>query len=70
VKVVNCGTSLVVVRNIITSAFAGEETLPGHRRSLREKNVKNLRDASSSDEDGEDDGMLFVFSVKTFDFRL
>lgn len=35
---------------------ASEETLPGQRRSLREKNVKSLKDASSSDEDGEDDG--------------
>ncbi len=67
----DCEPPLIVVRSIITSAFAGEETLPGQRRSLREKNFKNLKDASSSDEDGDDDGMLlFVFSMKTFNFQL
>lgn len=30
------------------------------RRSLRQSNVKNLKDASSSDEDVEDDGMLWL----------
>jgi len=42
------------------SASAGEETLPRQRRSLRETNVRKLKEASSSDEDGEDDGMLLL----------
>ena len=47
--------------NITVSVLAGEEALPGQRRSLRGSNIRNLKDASSSDEDGEDSGMYLSF---------
>lgn len=63
----DCGPPFVSETNITACAFAGEEILPGQRRSLRESNAKNLKDASSSDEDSGDDGMLSqVLLLKVF----
>lgn len=49
--------------SLIPSLLTGEESLPGQRRPLREYSIRNLKDASSSDESGPAGG---IFHCESF----